>query len=168
MYCHARGIALTQQTKYCNRCGAQLIKEDHAVELKRSEKRLDEYLDGLFWITVFGVGLVLGGMVAMKKVGLSDFFILVYLILSSTAFLVNFGFSLRGALRMGRGTRDLKPAEERQTSQLDAAAQPAGLEPVSSVTEHTTRSFEPVPVQRVTKLSSNPEQFRNQLPGAGV
>jgi hypothetical protein len=156
MYCHACGIALTQQTKYCNRCGAQLIKEDQAGELWRSKKRLDEYLDGLFWITVFGVGLVLGGMVAMKKVGLSDFFILVYLVLSSAAFLVNFGLNLRAALRIGRGTGDLK-SDERQTSQLDPAPQPVSLYPVSSVTEHTTRSFEPCRRRtETTRVSPDP------------
>lgn len=146
MYCHACGIALTQQTKYCNRCGAQLLKQDHTGELKRSEKRLDEYLDGLFWITVFGLGLVLGGMLLMKKVGLSDFFILLYLVLSSAAFLVNFGLSLRGALRLGRVSRDQESLAERQTAQLEPA-KPISL-PISSVTENTTRSFEPLPVQR--------------------
>lgn len=93
-----------------------------------------------------GVRLVLGGMVLMKKVGLSDFFILAYLALSSAAFLVNFGLSLRGALGIGRGTRDLKPADEQQTCQLDTARRPVRLEPAASVTEHTTRSFDPVPV----------------------
>jgi hypothetical protein len=151
VYCHACGIALTQQSKYCNRCGAQLIKEDHAGELKRSEKRLDEYLDGLFWITFLGIGLIFGGMVAMKKVGLSDFFILAYLVLSSIAFLINFGLSLRGALRLSRGTRDLASTGERQTSQLEPASHPVRLGTSSSVTEHTTRSFEPVPLPRGNK-----------------
>jgi hypothetical protein len=151
MYCHACGIALTQQTRYCNRCGAQLIAQDPTDELKRSEKRFDEYLDGLFWITAFGIGLILGGMVLMKKVGLSDLFILAYLVLSSAAFLVNFGINLRGALRIGKTSRNLEPMTERQTNQLDAAAPRASLEPAPSVTENTTRSFEPVPLRRGAK-----------------
>ncbi len=151
MYCHACGIALTHQTRYCNRCGVQLIAQDQTDELKRSEKRFDEYLDGLFWITVFGIGLILGGMVLMKKVGLSDLFIVAYLVLSSAAFLVNFGINLRGALSMGKMSRHLKPITERQTNQLDAAAPRASLEPAPSVTENTTRSFEPVLMPRGTK-----------------
>lgn len=150
MYCHACGIALTQQTKYCNRCGAQLITQDPAAELKRSEKRLDEYLDGLFWITVFGVGLIFGGMVVMKKVGLSDLFILAYLAISSSAFLINFGLSLRGALLIGRMSRDLKPPDPRETGQLDQPPTAPALAPPASVTEHTTRSFDPVYVQGKT------------------
>ena len=103
MYCHACGIALSQPTKYCNRCGVQLINQDPTGEVKRTEKRLDEYLDGLFWITVFGVGLIFGGMVVMKKVGLSDFFIFAYLLISTTAFLINFLINFTAARRIGRG-----------------------------------------------------------------
>lgn len=151
MYCHACGIALTHHTKYCNRCGAQLIKEDSTGELKPSEKRFDEYLDGLFWITVFGVGITLGGMLLMKKVGFSDLFIAAYFALSSAAFLVNFGLSLRKALLLSKASGDLKSAGERQTNQLAPMVEPASLQPAPSVTEHTTRSFEPVPFQRGNK-----------------
>ena len=151
MYCHACGIALTQQTKYCNRCGAQLIAQDQTGEVKPSEKRLDEYLDGLFWITVFGISLIFGGMVVMKAVGLGDLFILAYLLVSSTAFLINFGLNLWGAMRIARTSRELKATDERQTGELDLVPPRAALEPVPSVTEHTTRSFEPVPVQTKTK-----------------
>jgi hypothetical protein len=150
MYCHVCGIALTQQTKYCNRCGAQLIAQDQTGEVKPSEKRLDEYLDGLFWITVFGVGLIFGGLVVMKKVGLHDLFILAYLLVSSTAFLINFGINFREYLRLTRISREPKAIGERDTAQLEASPRPA-LEPVPSVTEHTTRSFEPLPVQTKTK-----------------
>jgi len=154
MYCHACGIALTQQhTKYCNRCGAQLIAPDQSGEVKPSEKRLDEYLDGLFWITVFGVGLIFGGMVVMKKVGLNELFILAYLLISSTAFLINFVINLVAALRIGRKSRDLPQRAERDTGQLDPVVPWPALGPTPSVTEHTTRSFEPISVQRKTKDS---------------
>ena len=151
MYCHACGIALSQPTKYCNRCGVQLINQDPTGEVKRTEKRLDEYLDGLFWITVFGVSLIFGGMVIMKKVGLSDFFIFAYLLISSTAFLINFLINLSAARRIGRKSRYLKGPDELETGQLGAAT-PEMLPPVTSVTDHTTRSFEPLYAKR------NPEQ----------
>ena len=150
MYCHVCGIALTQQTKYCNRCGAQLIAQDQTGEVKPSEKRLDEYLDGLFWITVLGVGLIFGGMVVMKKVGLHDLFILAYLLVSSTAFLINFGINFKEYLHIARTLREPKAIGQRDTAQLVPAPPRAALEPVPSVTEHTTRSFERVPVQTKT------------------
>ncbi len=90
MYCHACGIALTQPTKYCNRCGAQLAPTALARKEKTAEeKRLDEYLDGLFWISVFGLGFIIGGAILLKKVNFSDLVILVYAVLSSTGFLFN-------------------------------------------------------------------------------
>lgn len=147
MYCHACGIALSQPTKYCNRCGVLLITQDHSGELKRTEKRLDEYLDGLFWITVFGLGLILGGMIVLKKVGLSDFFIFAYLLISSTAFIINFVINLMAARRIGRKSRDLPGTDEKQTGQLGPATVEV-LPPATSVTEHTTRSFEPVYANR--------------------
>jgi hypothetical protein len=150
MYCHACGIALTQPTKYCPRCGAQLIVQDQTGEVQPSEKRLDEYLDGLFWITFFGIGFIFAGLVVMKKIGLGDLFILAYLLISSIAFLINFGLNLWGALRIFRASREQKAINQRQTGQLDATTPRAALEPVPSVTEHTTRSFEPVPVQTKT------------------
>ena len=151
MYCHACGIALSQPTKFCNRCGVQLINQDPTGDVKRTEKRLDEYLDGLFWITFFGIGFIFGGMVVMKKVGLSDLFILAYLLISSTAFIINFVINLMAARRIGRKSHDLPGGDERQTGQLGPAKSDEIFPPVTSVTDHTTRSFEPVYEKRKTE-----------------
>lgn len=149
MYCHACGIALTHSTKFCNRCGVQLLSQDPTGEVKRTEKRLDEYLDGLFWITFFGVGFIFGGMVVMKKVGLSDFFIFAYLLISSTAFLINFIINLKAARGIGRKSQDLPGPDGKQTGQLAPAT--VDVLPPASVTDHTTRSFEPVYAKRKTE-----------------
>lgn len=147
MYCHACGIALTQPTKYCNRCGAQLAPTTLARKEKTADqKRLDEYLDGLFWISVFGLGFIIGGAVLLKKTHFSDLVILVYAVISSTVFLINFGLSLWGALRMMRGTKEqqltMQPGPE--TAELNPARSEMFLTPAHSVTENTTRSFEHV------------------------
>ena len=147
MYCQACGIAFSQQMKYCNRCGVLLVGTSESGEIKPSEKRLDEYLDGLFWITVFGLGLILGGMVLMKKVQLSDGLIVAYLILSTTAFLINFVLSLWGARRIARSSKEAKrvvQAAQVNTNELNPVDARATLQPAPSVTEHTTRSFEPI------------------------
>ena len=154
MYCQACGIAVSQQMKYCNRCGVQLIGINESGEIKPSEKRLDEYLDGLFWITFFGLGLILGGMVLMKKVNLSDWLIIAYLILSTTAFLINLGLSLWGTLNIARSIKEAKRmVQTRQvtTNELNPLDARATLHPAPSVTEHTTRSFEPIPGKQSTK-----------------
>lgn len=142
MYCQACGSVLTHQTNYCNRCGTQLAP----VTEKRfgktpAEKRLDEYLDGLFWITVFGLAFIIGGAVLLKTVAFSDLVILIYVVLSSTVFLINFGFSLWGVLSLMRSSKQgkltMQPGHE--TGELGPAR-----EPIMSITENTTRSFEKV------------------------
>lgn len=150
MYCQTCGSALTQPTKYCNRCGTQLVStSEQILDKVAAEKRLDEYLDGLFWISVFGLAFILGGMALLRKVNFSDLIVIGYVILSTTVFLINFGFSIWGALRIMRSSKEgkvlMQPAAD--TRELP----PAKGEPVmvpASVTENTTRSFEPIYKQR--------------------
>lgn len=147
MYCQSCGSALTHATKYCNRCGTQLVPSgDKSVDRPAQEKRLDEYLDGLFWVTVFGLGFILGGAVVLKKVDFSNLVILVYVVLSSTLFLINFGLNLWNAVRLMRSAREagrtLPPGHD--TRELEPPRMEPVMMPVSSVTENTTRSFDPV------------------------
>ena len=147
MYCHACGIALTQPTtKYCNRCGVQLVSTRDSREEKTAKKRQDEYLEGLFWITVFGLGFIVGGAVLLKKVAFSDIVILTYAVVSSTLFLINFGLNLWGALRLMRSSTEAKTSVQAapETAELNPARPEAFLTPAHSVTENTTRSFERV------------------------
>lgn len=149
MYCQACGMPLTHQMRYCNRCGTQLVasNEEAAVKTAR-EKRLDEYLDGLFWITVFGLAFVFGGTVILKKIHLSNWLILGYMVLSSLAFLVNFGLSIWGVVRITReGRREQTLPSIANTSELPHGKEALPLPPIS-VTENTTRSFDPVYAKR--------------------
>ena len=77
-----------------------------------------------------------------------------YLVLSVTVFLINFGLSLAEIARMRRSLKeeDAEPTEVKvpDTNKLAAAQEaralpePSSLNEVASVTEDTTRSFEPV------------------------
>jgi hypothetical protein len=145
MYCHACGIALTQPTKYCNRCGAQLVPTDTDLKHQAAlEKRLDSHLDSVFWVSVFGLGFIVGGSILLKKVGFSDLVILVYAVLSSTVFLINLGLNLWNSVRLLRRSkeRDLRMQAGPETAELNPARPEMFLTPAHSVTENTTRSFE--------------------------
>lgn len=152
MYCQACGNAIAHKTKYCNRCGAQLVPTGEVSPDKTpAEKRLDEYLDGLFWISVFGLGFIIGGTLVLSKSGVRDLIVLGYAILSTIVFLINFGFSLWGAISIMRSSKDSKLTMQpgHETRELG----PPKIEPlpipVPSVTENTTRSFEPLEQKRV-------------------
>ena len=146
MYCQSCGSALTHKTNYCNRCGSQLVPASNvSLDKTRAEQRLDEYLEGLFWTSVFGLALIAGGTVLLHKTNVRDLIVLGYFILSTTVFLVNFGFNLWGTLRVMRGSKDGKL--EMQPGHETRELTPPQVEPMpismGSVTENTTRSFEP-------------------------
>ena len=144
MYCQTCGNALTHKTKYCNRCGMQLIPTGNTrLEKTPEEKRLDEYLDGLFWISVFGLGFIAGGTALLTKLAVRDLIVLGYFILSSTIFLINFAFSLWGTLSIMRNSKDgkltMRPGHE--TRELNPPTGEPFPIPTTSVTENTTRSL---------------------------
>jgi hypothetical protein len=150
MYCQACGIALTQQMRYCNRCGAQTVPAGEDAIVKTStEKRLDSYLDGLFWITVFGLAYIFGGMVILNRFNLGQSVIIAYVALSSLAFLINFGLNLWGLIRLNRqAAQKSQLSSPVTTSELPPADLASAIGPVPSVTENTTRSFESVYAKR--------------------
>jgi hypothetical protein len=150
MFCPTCGNALSQQLKYCNRCGANLATTD---EVRAVEKRLDEYLDGLFWITVFGLAFIFGGMLLMKRFQFSETLIAAYMVLSSAAFLINFTINLREVQRLKRSREGTNQVEGRITSELSLPPVREGLSALPSVTENTTRSLEEIqtPISEVKK-----------------
>lgn len=148
MYCHACGIALIQPTKYCNRCGAELITSGAALKHQAAlEKRLDSYLDGVFWVSVFGLAFIVGGAILLKKVGFSDLVILTYAVLSSIIFLINLGLNLWSSVSLLRRAKERNASIQAapETAELNPARPEIFLTPANSVTENTTRSFEPLP-----------------------
>ena len=152
MYCQTCGSALTHKTKYCNRCGTQLIPTGETkLDKTPEEKRLDEYLDGLFWISVFGLAFIAGGTAILTKLAVRDLIVLGYFILSSTIFLINFAFSLWGTLSIMRSSKDgkltMRPGHD--TRELGPPTFEPIPVPATSVTENTTRSLESLEQNRV-------------------
>ncbi|HKR62018.1 MAG TPA: zinc ribbon domain-containing protein [Pyrinomonadaceae bacterium] len=143
MYCQSCGIAIDPAMRFCNRCGTSVLTPADAVEVKKSAKRLDDSLDGLFWITAFGVALTAGGMVLLKKTGFSDSFIVAFVILSATAFLINFVLNLWIVLGIVRQSKKALSQSQADTTGLEPMKSQPALHP-ASVTDNTTRSFEPI------------------------
>lgn len=154
MFCPSCGIDLPKQLKYCNRCGAQLItrKEIELVEL--FEKRMESEMEGIFWSIVFGLGLLIGGLVVLKKaLDLNEKFLLAYMILCSTALVMYLGLGVWQIRRLARSSKEASGAihlGQVETNELNPAQTLRTLASASSVTEHTTHTLEPVPRQSKT------------------
>lgn len=145
MFCPSCGVALAQQMKYCNRCGSN-VNTNNTEVIQILEKRMDSEMEGLFWITAFALGFVLGGIVVLKKMSVGEPLLIGYLTLCAVAYLSYFSL---GVWQLRRLSRTLKgevgtvfpPHETNELPQLEARTP---LESLTSVTEHTTRTLEPV------------------------
>jgi hypothetical protein len=142
MFCPSCGVVLSRNVKYCNRCGSQLVFPKDADLIKVLEERMDSEMEGLFWITVLGIGLILGGIVLMKKVQLDDWMIVVYMMLSSLAFITYFGLGVWQVRRLARSSTESETnrMERSDARELYPQRPIAGFEP-ASVTENTTRTL---------------------------
>jgi hypothetical protein len=145
MYCPFCGTALSQQMKYCTRCGSQLATPKDASLVELLEKQLREEMVDIFWASVIGLGVIAGGVVAMKIFGLSEWLIVAYMILSSSAFSINIGLSLWQIRRLARSSREAKgigQVGDLDTNELGPIKAPTALDHVPSITENTTSKLE--------------------------
>lgn len=151
MYCPSCGTASTPGLSYCNRCGANLslVKEPDAI--KPSESPINALMDSTFWVTVFGLAVIVGGVVAMKALELREPFIIAYMILSTMAFLGIYGMHVLQFIRLTGGAKKSSlniESKTPDTKELGPAQARALTGVMPSVTEHTTRTLEPVHNER--------------------
>jgi hypothetical protein len=153
MYCSACGAAVAQGLSYCNHCGAKLGGERGEGDGKSSELRpefLVSAMVGAFVLSLFGLSLL---MLVMKSV-LAEPFVLAITMLTFTLLLLLEGVLLWLLLRrtgISKAKRGAAPPSEQTTKELDAARARSLPEGVPSVTEQTTRAFDPVYVERKSK-----------------
>ena len=147
MYCSACGVSVVQGLSYCNHCGAKLSGEKAA---KSPEVKTESLVWAMVAVLVFGFVAIVFLMMAMKMVGLNVGQILAFTILSFLIMLLVEGvFTWQLLLRKrGAATGDTALSHAQMTKELDAAPARVLPEPMPSVTEHTTRTFEPIFIER--------------------
>ena len=154
MYCSSCGVSVAQGLSFCNYCGAKLNGEKGDNIIKSSEVKPASLVWGMVAVLVFGFVAIVFLMMAMKMVGLNVGQILAFTILSFLIMLLVEGVFIWQLLRRKRGaeeTGDTALSKEQATKELDAAQVRVLPEPVPSVTEHTTRAFEPIYSERKSK-----------------
>ena len=147
MYCSTCGSAITQGLTYCNRCGARVGAKGDEIA-----RPIELYPESLIWaiVAVFlgGLGVIIGLMAVMREV--VGFELSLIWTVTMVSFMMLLGieglfifmfFSGRKTARqLSRGSHPKEP----KTKELVEGSIPLLHEPVASVTEQTTRAFEPV------------------------
>jgi len=150
MYCSSCGVAVTQGLPYCNFCGARLITGDSGdkpPDIRPGglvSMMVITFVMGLFAITIF--------MGVMKTViHFETGAMLAFTTLSFLIMLMLEGIFIRLLFRPIKH-RDSEPRNTFQnnrasTKELEAQSR-RPMEPIASVTENTTRAFDPIYSER--------------------
>jgi hypothetical protein len=145
MYCSSCGVAVTKGLSYCNHCGAKVNRSGSDSPEVRPEM-LVAAMVGTFIFGLVAITILAG--VLKNALGLPDGLVLFFgLIVPFTFMLVLEGIFIRLLLRRRRDTDETsRPtlAEGQATNELHAAEARVLPEARASVTEHTTRAFDPV------------------------
>jgi hypothetical protein len=153
MYCSSCGTAAVQDLSYCNRCGAK-VGGANAVGDRPSELSPNSLLKAIGGVFFVGLAAFVA-LIALMKDGAG--FIPVVLAAAVLSFALTFVVEavllwllLRGRRVASEAGGNVRPKGQ-TTKELGEARARELPEPMPSVTEHTTRAFDPVLVERKSK-----------------
>ena len=150
MYCPSCGNEISVELKYCNRCGANLaiFPESYAAPVGKPVRlALPAIILGLT-ITI-GIGVTISSATEMAQMHLPPaaiVFIVIFglaTLFGCTALMIRFWLKVLSMNReVDQSRHQIRPRAQ-VPAQVPGARQqfPPRLEPVPSVTEHTTRTF---------------------------
>ena len=143
MYCSICGYENVNDVRYCNRCGKQL-KAGVANE-KQTSELITKFLTTIGAVTMVGIGLPILAMLALGKRGFPPHILLFVVLAGIAATIAIDGLLVWLMLRVMRMRQEDNQghAPDRITNGLSQPRLPMPSL-FSSVTEHTTRNFEPV------------------------
>ena len=155
MYCSSCGVAVAQGLSYCNHCGAKLNGAKGDSVIKSSEVKPEKLVEMLVAVFVCGLGAIAVLIGVMKAVAGFDLsIILAVTIFSFVLMLIVEGvliWLLLNGKRRAKEAGDAERLKGQKTKELGEAQARGLAEPVPSVTEHTTRAFEPIYSERKSK-----------------
>lgn len=154
MYCSTCGVAVTQGLGYCKHCGAKLSGPTGDAVVESAGVKSETLVSAMAAVFILGLMTITVLMGVMKAVlGFNVGQIFAFAMLSFLTMLLLEGVFIRLLFRK-RGSKEAEAAVELKghaTKELDAAPQRVLPEPLPSVTEHTTRAFEPIYNERTPK-----------------
>jgi uncharacterized paraquat-inducible protein A len=149
MYCHTCGGRLAQSLSYCNHCGANLSTLKLQGQTGTAAMAIDTLLLVIVGTTITLLGMALGALVLMNNGAINERLGIAFVILTFVALVVSNALLVGRLLHLNRVAEEMRASphlNDLSTEELDpltARALQEPLEPASSVTEQTTRAFEP-------------------------
>lgn len=149
MYCSTCGVALAKGLTFCNYCGARLPSTEAALEFREVRPQLlVSAMAGIFVLGLPGITFLIFMLNAVRLesgVVMAFAWTSLLLLVALEAFFV--------LLLLRRKPLKDEPSHDpqfrgTQTNELEARHAGALAEPAPSVTEHTTRAFDPIPRER--------------------
>jgi hypothetical protein len=148
MYCSACGSAMPVNLSYCNKCGARVSTANNDSIAKPSQTYPESLVWAIVAVFVCGLGAIIGLMAVMKNVvGFETHLILAVTFFSFLLMLAVEGLFITLLFKNkthATDSIDIAALKEHKTKELAEGQPPALHEPLSSVTEGTTRAFEPI------------------------
>jgi len=149
MYCSSCGVALAQGLSFCNYCGARIPSTEAALEFR--EVRPGLIVSAMAGVFVLGVPGIVFLIFMLNAVHLHPSQTMAFAwtsLLLLVALEVVFLFLLLRRKPQNEGARSMDQFKRSETNELEATHARVLAEPVPSVTEHTTRAFDPISRER--------------------
>ena len=157
MYCPSCGAELTQELSYCNRCGANLkpISNQSGLPPTRLVGAAWAISIALALVTLGGFGMIFSLVMALVTRGInlspSGMFWIAFSLLVILAIDWLLVRQLSRVLDMSKLSGEAIEPKKPKLSEKPLEQISAPREPASSVTDHTTRTFEPIYRERDTQ-----------------
>jgi hypothetical protein len=157
MYCSDCGVTVARGLSYCNHCGAQLNAEKGDSVIKTSELKAESLIIsamvGIFVLGLVAITVLMGVMKAVLD--FNEALIIAFTLLSFLIMLFIEGVLIWRLARHNRNADQTGDnaalSKKRVTNELEVPQTRVLPEAMPSVTDHTTRQFEPVYIERKSK-----------------
>ncbi len=153
MFCPNCGKTVNEKLKYCNGCGERLSKEIEIDKDGTPGKMLDNILTALFLVVMFGLGILVGLVAVLLGNNVEPKFVM-YIAITYLAAVFGICYTLLSQVpklidaklksqQGSPGQLEYPQLERVTTAQLEEYREPA-----MSVTEHTTKTLDQIPLRR--------------------
>lgn len=156
MYCSSCGAEVTKELNYCNRCGANLKHSANLPEQNLRPVSLTGPTIAIALMVIFGLGITFASIAGLARNGVHPV-ALTWMVIGALGTITGVAaMVLRQWSQLTGGVRQKEPRFSPRKKPAESESAPIQLppmrsEPISSVTDHTTRTFEPLyrdPIER--------------------